>query len=194
MTFRELLGFALARGWRDLLPMLLTAAILGLLGLATPVATAYIIDSVIPNHEGGHLIELGIVLAVLGGTAFVMNYVSTLAFTRAESRMGRAVQSGIMDRVLRLPMRFFQDYSAGDLATRVMAITRIQSLVSTSSIHAILSGIFGFFSFGLMFFYDTRLALWAALLILIYVLLSLILSYLRLRLGKSSFLAFGRIN
>ena len=67
----------------------------------TPIATAYIIDSVIPNHEGGHLIELGLALAVLGGTAFVVNYVSTLAFTRAESCMGRAVQSGIMDRVLR---------------------------------------------------------------------------------------------
>lgn len=51
------------------------------------------------------------------------------------------------------------DYGLGDLATRVMAITRIQSLVSTSSIHAILSGIFGFFSFGLMFFYDTGLPL-----------------------------------
>lgn len=194
INFRELLGFALTQGWRDLIPMLAMGAILGLLGLMMPIATAYIIDSVIPNHEGGHLIELGLALAVLGGTAFVVNYVSTLAFTRAESCMGRAVQSGIMDRVLRLPMSFFQNYSAGDLATRVMAITQIQTLLSTSSVNAILGGIFGIFSFGLMFFYDVRLALWAALLTLVYLVLSLVLSYLRLRQERPLAALTGKLN
>lgn len=187
INFRELLGFALARGWRDVVPMLLMGVILGLLGMVTPIATAYIIDSVIPNHEGGHLIELGLVLAVLGGTAFVVSYAGTLAFSRAESRMGRAVQSGIMDRVLRLPMSFFQNYSAGDLATRVMAITQIQTLLSTSSVNTILGGIFGIFSFGLMFFYDVGLALWAAL-------LSLVLSYLRLRQERSLAALTGKLS
>lgn len=194
MNFRDLLGFALARGWRDAVPMLLTGAILGLFGLATPIAAAYLIDSIVPLRETGLLIELGVILAVLGGTAFVMNYVGTLAVTRAESRVGRALQSGMMDRMLRLPMTFFQDYSAGDLALRVMAITQIQRLVSTSSVHAILSGLFGFFSFALMFFYDTRLALWAALLILIYGGLSLLLGYLRLRQERPLAALTGKLN
>lgn len=194
MTFRDLLDFALARGWRDALPMLLTGAILGVFGLATPIATAYLIDSIVPLHETGLLIELGVILAVLGGTAFVMNYVGTLAFTRAESRVGRALQSGMMDRMLRLPMGFFQNYSAGDLALRVLAITQIQRLVSTSSVHAILSGLFGFFSFALMFFYDTRLALWAALLILIYGGLSLLLGYLRLCQERPLAALTGKLN
>lgn len=194
MTFRELLKFALGRGWRDLLPMLLTAAILGLLGIVTPIAAAYLIDSVIPNHEGGRLIELGVVLAVLGGTTFMMHYVSTLAFTRAESRMGRAVQSGLMDRLLRLPMAFFQHYSTGDLASRVMAVSQIQNLLSISSVQAILSGVFGSFSFGLMFFYDARLAVWAGLLTLVYILLSLALSYLRLRQERPHAALTGKLN
>lgn len=181
ITFRELLAFALGRGWRDLLPMLLAGAIGGLIGIVTPVATAYMIDSVIPNHEIGHLVELGLVLAVLGGTAFVASYISTVAFARAESRMGRAVQSGMMDRILRLPMGFFQDYSAGDLATRLMAVTEIQNLVSSGSINTLLSGLFGMFSFALMYFYDVRLALWASLLMLVYVALSCLISVLRLR-------------
>jgi len=180
INFRDLFGFALLRGWRDLMPMLLAGAIGGLIGIVTPVATAYMIDSAIPNHETGQLIELGIVLAVLGGTAFVASYIGTLAFARAESRMGRAVQSGMMDRVLRLPMGFFQNYSAGDLATRLMAITQIQNLVSSSSINTILAGMFGLFSFALMFFYDAHLALWASLLTVIYLLLSFVISYLRL--------------
>lgn len=194
MRFRDLLGFALARGWRDATPMLLTGAILGLLGLATPIGTAYMIDTVIPGHEVGFLIEIGVVLAVLGGTAFIMEYVGTLAFSRAESRIGRALQSGMMDRMLRLPMSFFQGYSAGDLATRVMAITQIQTLASTSSVNAILSGIFGFFSFALMFYYDTRLALWAALLISVYCVLSMLLGYLRLRQERPLAALTGKLN
>lgn len=194
MTFRDILGFALARGWRDATPMLLTGAILGLLGLATPVGTAYMIDTVIPGHEVGFLIEIGLVLAVLGGTAFIMNYVGTLAFSRIESRTGRALQSGMMDRMLRLPMSFFQGYSAGDLATRVMAVTQIQTLASTSSVNAILSGIFGFFSFALMFYYDARLALWAALLISVYCVLSMLLGYLRLRQERPLAALTGKLN
>jgi NHLM bacteriocin system ABC transporter ATP-binding protein len=194
MTFRDLLGFALARGWRDAVPMLVTGAILGLLGLATPIGTAYMIDTVIPGHEVGFLVEIGLVLAVLGGTAFIMNYVGTLAFSRAESRTGRALQSGMMDRMLRLPMSFFQGYSSGDLATRVMAITQIQTLASTASVNAILSGIFGFFSFALMFYYDTRLALWAALLISVYCVLSMLLGYLRLRQERPLAELTGKLN
>ena len=191
MTFRDLLGFALARGWRDAVPMLVTGAILGLLGLATPIGTAYMIDTVIPGHEVGFLVEIGLVLAVLGGTAFIMNYVGTLAFSRAESRTGRALQSGMMDRMLRLPMSFFQGYSSGDLATRVMAITQIQTLASTASVNAILSGIF---SFALMFYYDTRLALWAALLISVYCVLSMLLGYLRLRQERPLAALTGKLN
>ncbi len=178
--FRELFSIALRRGWRDLLPMLLAGALGGLIAIAIPIATAYMIDSVIPNHEIGLLVELGIVLAVLGGTSFVASYIGTLAFSRAESRMGRAIQSGMMDRILRLPMSFFQNYSAGDLATRLMAITQIQTLITVSNVNTILAGMFGIFSFVVMFFYDTRLALWVSLLTCVYLMLSLFISYRRL--------------
>jgi hypothetical protein len=96
-----------------------------------------------------------------------------------------------MDRMLRLPMSFFQGYSAGDLATRVMAITQIQTLASTASVNAILSGIF---SFALMFYYDTRLALWAALLISVYCVLSMLLGYLRLRQERPLAELTGKLN
>lgn len=176
----ELFGLILQQGRRDLLPMLLMGLVLGLIGLATPVATAYLIDGVIPNRELGALLELGVVLAVLGGASVIATQVRILAFARAESRIGRALQSGLMDRLLRLPMRFFQAYSTGDLSNRVMAIVQIQQLLSTAGVNAILSGLFGLLSFALMFYYDTRLALWVSLLILVYLSLSLLLAALRL--------------
>lgn len=194
INFRELFGFALIRGWRDALPMLLLGAVLSLLNLSVPVLTAYTIDSIIPSHEMGLLAQIGIVLAVLGGTSFMVSYAGTQAFTRAESRVSRALQSGMMDRILRLPMGFFQNYSAGDLATRLMAITKIQSLLSTASVNAILSGIFGVFGFFLMLHYDPRLALWALMVIGVYGAISLMLGYLRLRCERQLATLTGKLN
>lgn len=192
--FAELFGFALKRGWRDLVPMLLAGAVGGLMAMTLPVATAYLIDSVIPNHELGHLIEVGLVLAVLGIASFAASYIGSVGFSRAESRMGRVLQSGVMDRVLRLQMGFFQNYSAGDLATRLMAITRIQNLISASSVNTIVAGVFGIFSFAVMFFYDNSLALWASLLTVVYVALSASLSYLRLVQERSLATLTGKLN
>ena len=192
--FAELFGFALKRGWRDLVPMLLAGAVGGLIAMTLPVATAYLIDSVIPNHELGHLIEVGLVLAVLGIASFAASYIGSVGFSRAESRMGRVLQSGVMDRVLRLQMGFFQNYSAGDLATRLMAITRIQNLISASSVNTIVAGVFGIFSFAVMFFYDNSLALWASLLTVVYVALSASLSYLRLVQERSLATLTGKLN
>ena len=194
LSLRELFVFALRRGWRDLLPLLALGAIVPGLGLAIPVATAYIIDGVIPNDEIGLLIELGLVLAVLGGTTFALSYVGNLAYGRAESRIGRALQSGLMDRLLRLPMGFFQRYTTGDLATRLMAMSQVQTLVSTATVNSFLSGVFGLFSFLLMFHYEARLALWAALLTLVYIALSLLLTLLRLRQERRLAELSGRLN
>lgn len=59
----------------------------------------------------------------------------------AAPRAGSAgLQSGLMDRVLRLPMGFFQRYTTGDLATRLMAMSQVQTLVSTATVNSFLSG------------------------------------------------------
>ncbi|WP_295543588.1 NHLP bacteriocin export ABC transporter permease/ATPase subunit [uncultured Thiohalocapsa sp.] len=194
LGLRALFGFALRRGWRDLVPMLVMGAITSAIALATPVATAYIIDSILPNHDLGLLLQLGVVLAVLGGAGFAVSYVGTLSYSRAESRIGQALQSGLMDRVLRLPMDFFEDYSTGDLSTRLLAMSKVQTLVSSASVNTLLGGIFGLFSFLLMFAYDVRLALWAALVTAVYVCLSLLLAYLRLRRERVLAEVTGQVN
>lgn len=192
--YRELLGFGFAGRGKDVAATLATGALLGLLSMALPVAAAALIDQVIPDHETGRLIEMGILLAVLGMTGFILTYISLLAYARIEAHVGWSLQSSLMDRLLRLPMAFFQQYSSGDLATRVGAIATIQSLVSMASANAILSGIFSVFSFALMFAYDAALALWASLAVLFYVLCSALLLRLRLRHERPLAAINGTIN
>ncbi|MBK5965583.1 hypothetical protein CCR95_16175, partial [Thiocystis minor] len=192
--YRDLFRFGLFGRSPDLTATLATGAMLGLLGMAIPVATGLMIDQVIPDHETGRLIEMGLLLAVLGVTGFVLTYISLLGYARIEAHLGRSLQSALMDRLLRLPLSFFQRYSAGELATRVGAITQIQSLISTASANAIMSGVFSVFSFVLMFLYDAHLALWASLAVLIYVTGSALLLARRLRQERPLAAINGEIN
>ncbi|NYT83245.1 NHLP bacteriocin export ABC transporter permease/ATPase subunit [Alcaligenaceae bacterium] len=181
LGWRALSRFSLARGWRDLCAFLLTALCGGLLAMAVPIGSAYLIDTVIPGHDRNHLLQVGLILAVLGITTFIMSYVGGIAFSRFQSRTAPALQAAIVDRLLRLPARFFRHFSAGDLAVRATAITHIDQLVSSSAAQALMGGVFAIFSFTLLLYYDWRLGLWAALLTALYTIATLALIWMQLR-------------
>ena len=181
LRFGSVLATALRYSWRDLALLMVMGVLGALITLAVPITTAYLINSAIPNHELSLLIQIGGLLLALGASAFVVSWVGALAFSRAEGRIGRRIQSGLMDRVLRLPARFFQDYTSGDLAMRALAMIQVQQMLSVGVMQAMLSGVFGSFSLLLMFYYDVWLAFWAMLLALAYLASSLLITYFRLR-------------
>lgn len=81
--------------------------------------------------------------------------------------MDAAVQAAMWDRLLRLPVSFFREYSSGDLALRSLGIVQIRQALTGSTITSILSGIFSIFSFGLLFYYSWRLAILATVLVVL---------------------------
>ena len=181
LNWTALPRFTFKRGWRELLVLLLTGLCGGLLGMAVPIGSSYLIDTVIPGHDHSHLVQVGLILVILGVTTFIMSYVGGLAFSRFQACAGPALQAAIIDRLLRLPVGFFRNYSAGDLAMRASAVTQIDQLVSGSAAQAVLGGIFAVFSFALLLYYDWRLGLVAVLLTFLYTVLFLLLVWLQLR-------------
>lgn len=193
LNWKALPIFSLKRSWRDILTLVLAALAGGLLGMAVPIGSAHLIDSVIPAHERGYLIQIGIILALLGLASFTMSYISGIAFSRFQARAGSSLQAAIIDRLLRLPVTFFRNYSAGDLALRANAITQIEQLLSSSIWQALLGAVFALFSLGLLFWYDWRLALWALGLSLAFMLGSFGLILLQLREERQMAQSEGRL-
>jgi len=105
----------------------------------------------------------------------------SLALVRVEGKVGSALQSAIWDRLLGLPMPFFRDYTAGDLANRAMGIDAIRQVLSASVINALLTGVFSIFHFGLLFYYSPDLALWAIPLIALALTVALIVGHLHVK-------------
>lgn len=189
----DLLRFGMAGTGRDILRLLTVGAMGGLLGLFTPFATGLLIDSVIPSAQSDELLQLALLLltAAFGVGAFELT--RAIAMLRIDARIGNATQAAIIHRLLYLPVPFFRNYSAGDLAQRAFGIASILQLLSNTTQSALLSWIFGLFSYAYLFLINVQLALLATLLVAVALILTTALNFWRLNLERHMFQVQGDI-
>ncbi len=190
---RDLLRFGLAGSSRDLLFLIGCGAFGGILGLFTPVATGLLIDTVIPGARSDELVQLVLLLVTtaLGMSAFELT--RSLAMLRIQGRMGNASQAAIIDRLMHLPAGFFRQYSAGDLAQRAFAIDNILTLLTGTTQAALLSWVFGLFSFAYLFMLNWQLALLATAIVGIALLVTTGINFWRLSMERRMFTLEGSI-
>lgn len=163
---RDLLGIALFGCAGELKTVFLLGMLGSLLGLITPIATGIIYSSVIPAADRALLSQIALILVTLTLTTSMFEITKGIAMLRVESKMDTSLQSGVMDRLLSLPVPFFRRFTTGDLTDRTLGINRIREALSGAMIQSILSGIFSIFNVILLFWYDWKLALVAIALVL----------------------------
>jgi len=134
-------------------------AVAGLLGLVMPLLLGQVFDSLIPEAERGLLLQLMLVAGglALGGGLFSLS--SSLLLVRVEARIDTSLQPAVWDRLLSLPLPFFRQFSAGDLAMRAEGIDQIRQVLSGGALSALLAAVFSLWNLVLLFQYDTDLAL-----------------------------------
>ena len=154
---------------RDLGMVVLVGLLGGLLGLLPPIVLGKLVDTIIPAAETPRLVELvGILFAAALGSA-LFAVVRSVAVVRIESHMDASVQAALWDRILGLPIPFFQRFNAGDLADRAMGINAMRQVVSGTTATTLLAGIFSLLNVGLMLHYSPRLAMVGLALVLVLV-------------------------
>lgn len=177
----DLLKFGLQGAQRDLLAVALMGLASGLLALATPLATGILFDSVIPGAARGQLLQLGLALLVSAVAAAMFQLTQTIAMLRLEGRLDASIQAAVWDRLLRLPVPFFRGYSAGDLTNRAMGISAIRRTLSGTTILPVVAAIFSVFNLLLLFYFDTKLALVAAGLVVLAALITGVAGYFQVK-------------
>ena len=165
LRLRDILQFGLHGCKKDLLTILGMGVLVGALGLLNPIATGMIFNTIIPGAERNQLLQVTAILIVSALGIGLFQLTRSLAILRVSGKMGSSIQPAMWDRLLRLPVSFFKDYTAGDLAVRVMGMSRIQQLMSGVVITTLLGAVFSVFDFGLLFYYSSALALWSLLLV-----------------------------
>ena len=103
------------------------------------------------------LIIGALLLATLGATLF--EFIKGVALIRLQARARSRLQSAAYARLLRMPIQFFRQYTAGDLSKRFGALEAIQDQLSAAVVAALVSGCFGLGNLVLMAVYAWPLAL-----------------------------------
>ena len=155
----ELLQFAFNGQSRNLRTIILSGILAAALGMLTPIATGILIDQAIPNRDQQLLWQLGagLILAALGTAVF--QFTQGLNSLRLESSMESGTQSAVWNHLLNLPVSFFRRYANGDLLSRVNGISQIRQKLSGSTLRTLLTSGFSFLNLGLLFYYNSALAL-----------------------------------
>jgi len=155
----EILKFGMKGMSKEAIRIFFIAVAIQLLNLSLPVFTGKFMDTIIPQADRIQWLHVTVILVVAGICTALFNLVQGIAMLRLESRMNVAIQSATMDRVLKLPMEFFRNYTVGDLADRMLGVNEIRQLISGVTFKSILSGITGFISFFLLLYYSPKLSL-----------------------------------
>lgn len=117
---------------------LLLIIIRSFVGFVTPYATKILIDDIVPNKDMSLLINLLIVVCL----ALFVQAVSSFALTRLLSveaqHMISILRVKVAKKLLKLPIRFFDDNKSGALVSRVMSdVEGVRNLVGTGFVQLI---------------------------------------------------------
>ena len=154
----ELFNFA-SKDFRKDIVLVMTAALCGsLLGLITPILSDIIFDDVIPAADFGFLQEVAAILMMVAIIQALLSLVQAVFLIRLETKMNSRLQAGLMDHLIRLPIRFFKRFSAGDLTLRALTANTIRQIASQTLLSATISGAFSVVNLALLFYYSSKLA------------------------------------
>lgn len=157
----SLLGFTFGTETAALLALMITSAAVMLFNLSIPMLTNLLVSRILPQSDQQLLLQalMVVVLLVIGSVA--TQFLQNLMMLRLESVADLRLQTAVWDRLMRLPMAFINQFSTGDLSSRVNSITQLRQLLGSGVLSALLSSLFALSYFVLMFSYDAQLALWA---------------------------------
>lgn len=163
----DLVRFSLKFARTDMTRISIFGLGMSLLATVTPVATGYLVGTVIPRGLHSQVVNVGIALLTATICTAVFQLARSVAMLRLEGRIDADLQSAVMMRLLNCQPDFFRRFTAGDLGTRVLGINQIRQILTGANLQAVLGAVFSIFSFLLLFYYSAELAIVGLLLVLV---------------------------
>ncbi|KAB8314062.1 type I secretion system permease/ATPase [Tolypothrix campylonemoides VB511288] len=142
-----------------LLEVLIASFFVQVFGLANPLVIQIIIDKVIIQNGFETLNVLGVLLFIMAVFEGLLTSVRTYLFVDTTNRIDLTLGSEIIDRLFRLPLRYFERRPVGELATRANELENIRSFMTGTALTVVLDAVFGAIYILVMVFYSWLLTL-----------------------------------
>ncbi|MDP2822442.1 MAG: NHLP bacteriocin export ABC transporter permease/ATPase subunit [Sulfuritalea sp.] len=155
----DLVSYGFRGRGHDLGLALVIATFMAFLAMVLPIATAQVVDEIIPSAKLNVLTQIGVVLLVAALVQVLFEMAKGQVLVRVTSHVEHDIQAAVWDRLLAMPIDFFRQYAVGDLTMRVNAVNTIAKMLSVSTLTGLVSGIFGLLGFVVLFKFSAALAL-----------------------------------
>ncbi|MEU4580467.1 peptidase domain-containing ABC transporter [Nonomuraea sp. NPDC023979] len=126
---------------RGLLAQVIAASLLlQLIGLALPLLSEILLDTVLPQRAGGLLPLLGVAVLVAGAAQLVLGGLRAALLVSLRARADRELSEGVIGHLMALPYTYFTRRGTGDLVTRAASVSTLRELLTGQIVTAILDG------------------------------------------------------
>ncbi len=142
-----------------LIEVLIASFFIQLFGLANPLITQTIIDKVLMQNSANALNVFGVLLIGVAIGEALLTSLRTYLFVDTTNRIDLALGSQIIDRLLRLPLRYFEKRSVGELSTRVNELENIRQFLTGTALTVVLDSVFSVIYIVVMLIYSWLLTL-----------------------------------
>lgn len=177
----------------DILRFVLISLLCTLIGLITPLITRNFIDHVIPEAAKSQAVQICVLVFFCNISAMVGSLAKYFANIRMETRADSDLDAAIMDRLLKLPVNFFKNYSSGDLAARTMTITTIRKKIFNIVLACFMNFIFSFVYLIQSFRFCPYFAKWGILFCIFPILISTVICFITYKWEKMLIDCQGKI-
>ena len=179
ISVKELVKFAFSshKMPQDAFLFMALGLVSALVGLLIPLLTKVFIDSIIPQAAKNMCVQITVLVFWCVLSAMAFDFIKALALTRMEARSDSLLQPAIMDRLLKLPVGFFKDYTSGSLAQKVLAVSQIRLIVFAVIITSGMAVVFALVYLLQLLNYSKYLVKWGILFCLIPVLVTFIVTF-----------------
>lgn len=137
-----------------LVEVLVASFFVQIFGLANPIITQIIIDTVLIQKSLDTLDILGIFLLVIGVFEAALTSLRIYLFADTTNRIDIRLGSEVIEHLLRLPLNYFEHRRVGELAGRINELENIRSFLTGTALTVVLDAVFSVIYIGIMLFYS----------------------------------------
>ncbi len=157
----HLIGFSMRGRSGDVAFVLGLSVLVSMIGMLTPMATALVLDTAVPDSDQRLLLELGLGLIAASVGVGLLALAQGVVAIRMSIATDAVTQSAMWDRLLALRPSFYKRFSSGDLLSRASAVGEITRELNGTTLKTMLASLMAVLNLGLLLYYSASLA-WIA--------------------------------
>lgn len=152
--------------------MLSLFLLVALISMLPPIMTGYLVKKGVINSQVSVIYNVTMLLLLVTVTTGLLNFFKVILFKQLQTHFITNIQTFIIERILQLPLAFFDQHTVGELTHRALIVESLTQLFSEHELGAYLSLVCALIGFSMMMYFDWQLTGCVLLMVLLFLMVS----------------------